>query len=290
MKKSLEDELMGLAHRILQLRGRDEIHEMKKLAGELYEKLTILSFTEKYFSGPRPTIGQTDIEEALAKDIQQESAAIQEKAVTQPERTKADNIVETKPVIEKEKFPEDTLKEPAKEEKTFPESVDPIKTEAPEKDTSVQEDTDDLSDLGVSYDELPDFEPISPSESQKANPTTGNPEPPKKTPEKEDFSANLFSSREEKKTKNDLSSHKKSLNERLKKGLSFGLNDRHAFIKNLFDGDATDFNRVISQLNSFDTFPEAKAFIEQTVKPDYDWSDKEKYEERFLNALESRLE
>ena len=49
MKKVLEDELMSLAHRILKLRNRAEIHELKEEAAVLYEKLSVLSFAEKYF-------------------------------------------------------------------------------------------------------------------------------------------------------------------------------------------------------------------------------------------------
>ena len=43
------------------------------------------------------------------------------------------------------------------------------------------------------------------------------------------------------------STEKKSLNDRLAGGaLKFGLNDRIGFVKDLFDGSAEDFNRVVS--------------------------------------------
>ncbi len=82
----------------------------------------------------------------------------------------------------------------------------------------------------------------------------------------------------------------KSLNDRLTSGISFGLNDRIAFEKKLFGGSADDFNRVISQLNTFDSFEEAKGFIESFVKPDYnDWNGKEEYETRFLEIIEKKF-
>jgi hypothetical protein len=82
----------------------------------------------------------------------------------------------------------------------------------------------------------------------------------------------------------------KSLNDRLTSGISFGLNDRIAFEKKLFGGSADDFNRVISQLNTFDSFDEASSFITDFVKPDYkNWEGQEDYETRFLEIIEKKF-
>ena len=82
----------------------------------------------------------------------------------------------------------------------------------------------------------------------------------------------------------------KSLNDTLfKNNLQIGLNDRIAFVKHLFDGSQEDFNRVVSQLNSFKTQKEAKKFINKMVKPDYDWADKEEIEERFMTIIERKF-
>lgn len=78
---------------------------------------------------------------------------------------------------------------------------------------------------------------------------------------------------------------KKSLNDRLHGDIQIGLNDRIAFVKNLFEGSQEDFNRVVSQLNTFKTEKDAKKFINKMVKPDYDWSEKEEYEERFMSIV-----
>ena len=82
---------------------------------------------------------------------------------------------------------------------------------------------------------------------------------------------------------------KKSLNDALQTNLQIGLNDRIAFVKNLFDGSQGDFNRVVSQINSFKTGKEAKKFINKMVKPDYDWSKQEEYEERFISLIERKF-
>jgi len=81
----------------------------------------------------------------------------------------------------------------------------------------------------------------------------------------------------------------KSLNDRLTTNIQIGLNDRIVFVKNLFEGSQEDFNRVVSQLNTYGTEKEAKKFIDNMVKPDYDWSDQETLEMRFMQIIERRF-
>lgn len=81
-----------------------------------------------------------------------------------------------------------------------------------------------------------------------------------------------------------------SLNDRLKKGITIGLNDRIAFVKHLFNGSTSDFNRVISQLNTLNSELEALEFLNGMVKPEYNnWVGKEAYEERFLSFIEGKF-
>ena len=82
---------------------------------------------------------------------------------------------------------------------------------------------------------------------------------------------------------------KKSLNDTLQGDIQIGLNDRIVFVKSLFGESQEDFNRVVSQLNSFKTQKEAKKFIHKMVKPDYDWADKEDIEERFMAIIERKF-
>ena len=82
----------------------------------------------------------------------------------------------------------------------------------------------------------------------------------------------------------------RNLNDVLGKGIQIGLNDRLAFIKNLFDGSAEDFQRVISQVQTLGSWDEAHLFIENMIKPDYNhWEGKEAFELRFLKCLESNF-
>ncbi len=80
-----------------------------------------------------------------------------------------------------------------------------------------------------------------------------------------------------------------SLNDRLKKGITIGLNDRIAFVKHLFNGSTEDFNRVISQLNTLNSELEALEFLNSMVKPEYNnWIGKEAYEERLISFIEGK--
>lgn len=82
-----------------------------------------------------------------------------------------------------------------------------------------------------------------------------------------------------------------SINEAFAKTITFGLNDRIAFEKQLFAGSSEDLNRVVSQLSTFDTFEEAQNFIEDMVKPDYDnWEGKEEYVDRFMEIVEKKFD
>lgn len=89
----------------------------------------------------------------------------------------------------------------------------------------------------------------------------------------------------------NISTEKKSLNDTIKKGgFNMGLNDKLAVIKHLFEGKNEDYERVMSQLNSFESFTDAKQFLIEIVKPDYNnWLTKEDIEERFLQILESKF-
>jgi len=83
---------------------------------------------------------------------------------------------------------------------------------------------------------------------------------------------------------------KKTLNDQLiKNTIQVGLNDRIAFVNHLFNFNQQDFNRVLSQLNSFKTEYEAKDFINNKVRVDYDWTGKEEYQERLITLIERKF-
>ncbi|MDB2701578.1 hypothetical protein OAP99_01475 [Flavobacteriaceae bacterium] len=82
----------------------------------------------------------------------------------------------------------------------------------------------------------------------------------------------------------------KNLNDFLGKGIQIGLNDRLAFIKNLFEGSAEDYQRVLSQVQTYSDWEEAQLFIQEMIKPDYNnWEGKEEFETRFLKCIETNF-
>ncbi len=253
MKKKLEDELMSLAHSILQLRGRNNPKELKERAQKLYEKLAVLSFVEDHFSPAQPSISQAEAIRVITEEAP--SSQIESKKPEAPNTTATQSTKKT------------TLNQ--QEEPLTPKKSTPVVP------TPVE---DDFEAFSYPADEFPDFEPFAKKEEQKP-----------KEPIRSQASQDLFSNTEKPRTRNDSSTHKKSLNEKLQFGLKFGLNDRLAYTKHLFNGNPTDFDRIISQLNTFESFHEAKTFIEEHIKPDYDWSDQEEYEKRFLGALEHKM-
>lgn len=122
----------------------------------------------------------------------------------------------------------------------------------------------DLEEFATQYQETPVFERKEP-ESSKTATKTGT-------------------------IGNSTSGKPKSINESLNNGLNIGLNDRLAFIKHLFNGNADDYTRVLSQINTMQTIEEARSFISGQVKPDYNnWLDKDEYAERFLALVEKRF-
>ena len=83
----------------------------------------------------------------------------------------------------------------------------------------------------------------------------------------------------------------KSLNDKLtKKEMVIGLNDRLAFVKHLFNDSTEEFNRVLSQLNTIESMERSVAFIDNMVKPEYNyWKGKEEYATRFMALIERRF-
>lgn len=127
----------------------------------------------------------------------------------------------------------------------------------------------DIEVFAAEYQQMPEFER---KETPKNPPIT----PSEKTQDQE------FGQQEQKRPK--------SLNDALNKGLAIGLNDRLAFTKHLFNGNPDDYTRVVSQLTTFNSYDEAKDFVENVVQPDYDWTGKEFYAERLLSIIEHRFD
>ncbi len=304
MKKKLQAELKDLANKILNSEV-ENVSSLKQQARELYEKITVLAFTEanlEAFSSEIPA--EKSSEANTAKSEEKESYAEAASDLFQMEEAKPQ---EEARLQEKAELPEETkLQEeikPNEEYKFIPHEIQDKQEEEEEKDDYLPDGTEynesaliepntekikdivanmppetqkldymisniiskngidkvidtpeesktDFRNIGVDYDNLPNFEPVRKKDDQRP----------------------------------------KSLNDRLKKGLNIGLNARLAFIRHLFEGKTEDYNRVISQLNTFDSATEAKKFIQLVVKPDYkNWAGKEEYEQKFMDLVENKF-
>jgi len=322
MKKKLEAELISIAHRILKLKNKDEIIQLHQETQKLYEKLTVLRFVEEHFSDAKPTIGQKEIFETVMSSFDDEVVSIsenleeiEEKAAEMEADVVEEEIVEMEIEIpletENETIVFESENEETEEVLDFQEDQKEVFEEVVEAETESESDLEPNFEMfkdeevlfekpkkkkvakQISFEDLlggsldaPVFERIENIEITIENPEileeiVENPTKPffeldDEPVEEEDEPAEPGEINE--------------VNENFKKGISFGLNDRIAFERHLFGGSSEDLNRVISQLSSFDSFEEAKEFIEDMVKPDYEnWEGKEEYELRFMDNIEKKF-
>lgn len=272
MHKKLENDLLSLAHSVLQMKNRDDVFALKEKAQEIYEKLSLLSFVEEYVN-TTPNLEKTkenlllEVENGLAKKQTTNKSTAVFNSVTDhlqdqylddtSEKIAAKSIADLK----------DDAVENASQKEVLTESkpLEAVKEQEIEQpfdaleglifgDTKAQDFKNDLKDVGernvpTLEEELQDTIPV-------------------------DVMANLFEPVKQ-----------TSLNDKLSGNIQIGLNDRIAFVKHLFDGSQEDFNRVVSQLNTLKTEKEAKNFINKIVKPDYKWDDKEDVENRFMEII-----
>lgn len=244
MKKKLESELISIAHRILKLKGKEDVIKMHAEVALLYEKLSVLKFAHENFEGDIPTIGSNSsffemLDTAFNNKIS-DNIEIEDKIYINLDEVEDDDIIE--PVISKIKDMVTQMPDDTKEiDQVFEKSV-----------TEKLYYKHDLEEITAGFEKEPVFEPKS----------------------------------------NSSGALKKSLNDKLKHGsLNIGLNDKIAFIKHLFEGKAEDYDRVISQINTTNSYVEASRLIKEIVKPDYNnWKGKEIYEERLMEIILSKFD
>ena len=318
MKKRVSAELISIAHRILKLKNHSETIQLQQETKNLYDQLTILRFYEENFEMVKNEISEEVLEAKLEgkkadifeqpipvvegiapeKEVEVETPIVEENVEETP--TEEEKIVVAELIVEDDEDEEEEVLITSMEEEPIEEEiieevpvVETPKAEEPAKQISFE----DL--LVHDYQEL-DFVKVEDVPAEVANvveavfeaPTPVveeviaevQPEPVAETPKvlEEEVKATFEKVSQEPKIS--------SLNDRLNKAITFGLNDRIGFEKKLFGGSSDDFNRVVSQLNTFDSFEEAKAFVDDFVKPDYNnWEGAEEFETRFMEIVEKKF-
>ncbi len=320
MKKKLEAELISIAHRILKLKGREDLVSLHQEAQKVYEKLSILRFYEENFEVLQPTLTHEALEEKMETAYEEQAviaeipkteevtAVVKEQPVAEPvaeempvEEEKIligqveideTDLDEEEPVVAVEAVQEEIV------EPLFEPVTEPVAEETKEEKQPQQISFEDL--LGDSYKE-PEFVKVDevPAEVEKAAELVFEKieEPAAEISEPEPIAEVKTDARPLETIKADIAKEKEeykatslNLNDKFSKSITLGLNDRITFEKYLFDGSGEDLNRVISQLNTFNTLDEAKNFIEDLVKPDYNnWKGKTEFEERFMELVEKKF-
>ena len=251
MHKRLETDLMSLAHSILKMKNKGDVFALKEKSKAIYEKLSLLAFVEEYVN-TSPNIEETKEEliSKVEKALELQESKEEVLVVDQVEKV----VVQLEEVEEVNgEFIEEVLIETAVEQ-------------------VIEQPFEELEELMLSKEEL-----VNDVVKVEENKTLSLEEELQDTISVDEM-ATLF----------DIPAPK-SLNDRLATNIQIGLNDRIAFVKNLFDGSQEDFNRVVSQLNTYATEKEAKKFINKMVKPDYDWSQQEELEARFVEIVERKF-
>lgn len=315
MKKRLEAELISIAHRILKLKNKSDVDQLYKETQKLYETLAVLKFYQDNFESVKSDVSEKVLEEKLEKvnvaefaaepAVEVKSEVVDDVAETEPETEAEEEVAvdqehqeaeiseETEPTVEEE-LSEETELEPISAEE--PETIDeeePVHEEQPSFQPIFELDAEE-EEQGNKPVKLEDFlgdykDPVFVKPDEVSLFSSEQNEKPKQTEEEPKTEETPIQDTESSEAKPPLASV--TLNESVSKSIAIGLNDRIGFVNHLFSGSNEDFNRVLSQLNTFDTFEEAKTFINEMVIPDYNyWVGEEEYIERFMAIVEKKFQ
>lgn len=160
MKKKLESELISIAHRILKLKGREDVDRMHKEVTKLYEKLTVLKFAQDNFEDDMPTIGNDSsffgmLDTAFNNKIS-DNIEIGNKTYVNVDEVEDDDIME--PVMEK-------IKDMVAQMPSESQQVDVMVEEAVanEKPTTIE-----FENISSDFADIPEFEPIEEAQKREA--------------------------------------------------------------------------------------------------------------------------
>lgn len=294
MKKQLEKELHDLAQSILSSKDID-LPNLKKRTEKLLEKVSILNFVEKYYQSMGSSEDRLQYTMKKVSDFIEDEQDEDDIFNLPVKTTQVQQIV----ISQNEK----------KATETKVQSV----TEQPQQDSTTQEDFSQQPERKSTHSTVSESEQNSaykayqdiihkqqktehhPSDKQTINEKYQS-EVKQETVQKphqgqplEDFISQTQHPVFEKKEESEVKTA--SLNDRLGKTAQIGLNDRLAFIRQLFFGSESEYNTVVQHINNLQSVQDIAIYIEQEIKPIYNhWRGKEDYEERFLSLMLKRFE
>ena len=154
MKKKLESDLISIAHRVLKLKGKEDVIKMYAEVTALQEKLAVLKFAQENFEDDIPTIGSDSsffgmldvaFNNKVSDNIELEDKIYvnldtEREVITEPVMSKIKDLVAQMPL--------ETQLEVAIEESENP--------------------TNELETLAAGFVEMPEFEPIEEANKREA--------------------------------------------------------------------------------------------------------------------------
>lgn len=315
MKKKIEGELISIAHRLLKLKNHTETIQLLEEVKKLYEQLTLLKFYEANTALVNEEFSEELFEEKVAKIVVGTIEVVDEEEVfvemaSKEHITQIEEELFEKNEISHELFPSSDIEEIVKEE-IKSESIDEAPVEESQIDEVIEapiekkEITSNPEIIGTKMSKQISLEDILVHDYQETffekkeatdDPISDSSEPITEeeiSEEKgEEISSEVASvSESTPEVENETASESiEEIPVVNGKAIVLGLNDKIAFEKNLFAGNGDDLNRVLSQLNTFTNWEDAKSFVLDFVKPDYNnWENKEEFEVRFLEIVENKF-
>lgn len=345
MKEALEHDLITLATEILANEGEWNLAQLNKQAHKITEKITILTFVEKYYQ----TLGASedrmyrtmrkvsdfiddnhqedifDIEveasevhpitapKAVAKETPKEEpatfVAMEPAPIAKEEKPAPAEKPVAKRILQEEQYSEPNWALPVNRSKTEEVAVPVEKVEVVRK-VEVVEKPKPKETPAVAFEieqpaiEQPTIEKPEIDESELSKSAikqladfiqqpeyTDEERILKQTPSLEEFISQSKHTVFDKKDTAEEVKPAQSLNDKFGKTTQIGLNDKLAFVQKLFFGSESEYNKVVKHIADLHSMQDAVVYIEQEVKPTYNyWKGKEEYEQRFLDLVLKRFE
>jgi hypothetical protein len=315
MKKKIEGELISIAHRLLKLKNHTETIQLLEEVKKLYEQLSLLKFYEANTALVNEEFSEEFFEEKVAK-IVVGTIEVEDEEEIHIEMASKEHIAQIeeelfeKNEISHELFPSKEIDEIEKEE-IISESIEEELIEESQVEEVIEEQiekkeiTSNPEIIGTKVSKQISMEDILVHDYQDTffekkdteNEPTSNFSEAVTEEEIIEEKVEEISSEVESVSESTPEVEIEIASERIEetpvvngKAIVLGLNDKIAFEKNLFAGNGDDLNRVLSQLNTFTNWDEAKSFVLDFVKPDYNnWENKEEFEVRFLEIVENKF-
>lgn len=161
MKKKLESELISIAHRILKLKGKDDVVKMHTEVKELFETLSVLKFAHENFEDDIPTIGNDSsffgmLDTAFNNTVS-DTIEVEDKIYINLDDSENEEI--TEPLME-------TIKDMVAQMPDETHKVDDMLDDVLPK---TEYHKNDLEDLTSGFKDMPVFEPVSKTKKETNN-------------------------------------------------------------------------------------------------------------------------